>query len=421
MDLWTRESARHSIQAFERLSGRKQDALIAYCNEKFPPSIFERHVRRRKQALANVKQSKELLSGAVQKFPPIILNESVPSPLDGDLRRTAIILTAGGDGERLRKSLLARGIPEKYLENFTKATFPLPGFVEGFGALQANLCLIASMSHRLKIDIPVVVTTGPAASTTARVIPDVLRKHRQFGLTHIRVVEQDERLHLTMENTMAYTLKDDAVRPVTHPDETGGPLMKLKQPDKDGPSVMEWFGGLGCTKMIVLQATGLYNPALLSTIADAATTRDCVGVGILRTEFTSSDPFGTYVMVEKGTTRKMVIVEQEIRNETTMTLKDESSRYFLPYNTGLYAFDNTLLSESDLPDYATPPKEVLPDLPRSPKIGFAATDIFSLARKPGVLCIPSNSFAVIKTADDLALVSALGKKFGIDEMCEEYG
>jgi hypothetical protein len=113
----------------------------------------------------------------------------------------------------------------------------------------------------------------------------------------------------------------------------------------------------------------------------------------------------------------MIIVEQEIRNETTMSLKDESDRHFLPYNTGLYAFDGALLAGSDLPDYATPAKEILPDLPRSPKVGYAATDIFGLAKNPGVLCIPPTSFAVIKTADDLGVVTALGKRFKIDRMC----
>jgi hypothetical protein len=416
MDTWTRESAGRAIHAFERLSGDEQDRLIAYCNAKFPPSVFECHVRRRQQALTNAKQSKEVLSGAVQKFPPIFTSESVAQDA-GDLRTAAIVLTAGGDGERLKKSLLARGIPEKYLENFTKATFPLPGFVEGFGALQANLCLIAWISRRQKADIPVVITTGPAGSTTARVIPEIVRKNRRFGLNHIRIVEQEERLHLTMENKMAYTASGEEVRPVTHPDETGGPLMKLKQRDSSGQSVLEWLGSLGRTKIIVLQATGLYDPALLPTIAAAAKSRDCVGVGILREKFPASDPFGSYVMIKKGAESKMLIVEQEIRNETTMALKDESGRHFLPYNTGLYAFDGGLLAGSDLPDYATPPKEILPDLPRSPKVGYAATDIFGLAGNPGVLCIPPTSFAVIKTADDLGVVTALGRRFKIDRMC----
>jgi hypothetical protein len=166
-----------------------------------------------------------------------------------------------------------------------------------------------------------------------------------------------------------------------------------------------------------LQATGLYDPALLSTMAAAAKSRDCVGVGILREAFVPSDPFGTYVTIKKNATQKVVIIEQEIRNQTTLSLKDDSGRYFLPYNTGLYAFDNELLAKSDLPDYATPPKEILPDLPKSPKIGYAATDIFGLAKNAAVLCIPANSFAVIKTVDDLASVAALGKRFGIKKMC----
>jgi hypothetical protein len=426
MDLWTLETARKSIHAFDELSVSQQESLIAYCNEKFPPSVFEGHVRCRKQALVNVKESKELLSGALQKFPPIISKESVSSS-SGDLHGVAIVLTAGGDGERLKKSLLAKGAPEKELTNFTKATFRLPEFFKDFGSLHANLCLIASLSRRLALDIPVVVTTGPAGSITARVIPEIIRANRQFGLRHIRVIEQDERLHLTMDDAIAYKINESGqARPITHPDETGGPLMKLKwrggslaAPPKDRQSILEWLDDLGCTKTIVLQATGLYDPVLLSTIAAAAKSRDCVGVGILRESFAPNDPFGTYVAIEKNAPQKVVIIEQEIRNQATLSLKDETRGYFLPYNTGLYAFDNELLLSSDLPDYATPPKEILPDLPKSPKIGYAATDIFGLAKNAAVLCIPSNSFAVIKTVDDLASVAALGKRFGIEKMCGE--
>jgi hypothetical protein len=358
-DQWTRESAGQSIHAFERLSKGEQESLIAYCNGKFPPSVFERHVRHRIQALANAKQSREILSGSTQRFPPLIPGGNA-APGAGDLREAAIVLTAGGDGERLKKSLLAKGIPEKFLADFTKATFSLPGFVEGFGALQANLCLIASISRRGRFDIPVVITTGPAGSTTARVIPEIVRKNRRFGLKHIRIVEQEERLHLTMDNKMAYARSGGELRPVTHPDETGGPLMKLKRRENGAPSVLEWLESLGRTKIIVLQATGLYDPALLPTIAAAAKSRDCVGVGILRDTFPPSDPFGTYVVIQKDGESRMIIVEQEIRNETTMSLKDESDRHFLPYNTGLYAFDGALLAGSDLPDYATPAKEILP-------------------------------------------------------------
>lgn len=374
------------------------------------------------RALANVLKSKEALKGVVQKFPPIIPGENLDVTAD-ELRGTAIVLTAGGDGERLKKSLLAGGCRETDLNDFTKATFPLPGFVRGFGALPANLCLIASISERFKIDIPVVVTTGPAGSVTARVIPESIQNHGQFGLKYLRIVEQEERLHLTMNNTMAYTIiNGSAVRPVTHPDETGGPLMKLKQIGKKGEkSVLEWLQGLGCVKMMVLQATGLYDPKLFFTMAFALKSHDCVGAGILRTSFDSKDPFGTYVSIANNSIEKVIIVEQEIRNQATMALKDKTGGYFLPYNTGLYAFGNDLLAKSDLPDYATPAKEILSGIPRSPKIGYAATDIFPLAQNAGVLCIPASSFAVIKTVEDLTALSALGKRYGIDEMCKKFG
>jgi hypothetical protein len=417
MDIWTSETARESMHAFDELTGPQKEALVRYCNEKYPPSVFQRHRARRRRAIANAQQSKETLMGVAQKFPPLIMSETVKVSHE-DLCGVAIVLTAGGDGERLKKSLMERGAGGADLSDFTKATYPLPGFFTDFGALHANLCLLASLSERLCADIPVVVTTGPAGSTTARVVPEVIAKYHRFGLKSLRVVEQEERLHLTMEETMAIIIDGPNARPVTHPDETGGPLMKLKRGGKDGEdSVLAWLEGLGCSKMMVLQATGLYDPALLCAMASALKQYDCIGAGILRTAFDAKDPFGTYVAIVNNTAERVVIVEQDIRNGATMALKDETGRFYLPYNTGLYAFKNSLLAESDLPDYATPPKEILPGLPRSPKIGYAATDIFSLSDNAAVLCVPGNSFAVIKNADDLATLTELGKRFGIDEIC----
>jgi hypothetical protein len=153
-------------------------------------------------------------------------------------------------------------------------------------------------------------------------------------------------------------------------------------------------------------------------MAAALKNHDCVGVGILRSEFTENDPFGTYVATVKNGVKKVVIVEQDIRNQATLRVKDATHKYYLPYNTGLYAFSCGLLEHADLPDYATPPKEISSLLPRSPKIGYAATDLFSLSKNPAVLCIPRDWFEVIKNADDLQKLSDLGKRFGIDKMCE---
>lgn len=73
----------------------------------------------------------------------------------------------------------------------------------------------------------------------------------------------------------------------------------------------------------------------------------------------------------------------------------------MPLNTGFYALDRELLLKNDLPHYATPPKIVLQNLPKSQKIGFAATDILPLAKNPLVLTVEQNMYAAVKTADDI--------------------
>jgi hypothetical protein len=417
MNVWTVESAEKVILDFDKLSSKQQNGLIVFLNKKFPLSIYRSQLERRERALINTQRSRQVLSGTTQKYPPFINNG--PEPMRPEnLAQCAIVLTAGGDGERLKKSLLARGISGDRLNDFTKATYPLPGFFGDFGALHANLCLVSSINKKHGLHLPVVVTTGPAGSTTARVIPEILKKHGRFGLEHLRIVEQDERLHLSVDDKIVFSIVDNAARPMTNPDETGGPLMKLKK-ECGGPdgSVLKWMRRLGCEKIILLQATGLYRPDLLFCLASALQAHDCVGAGIFRTRFDVADPFGTYVATVKDGLEKVVIVEQEIRNEETLRVKDPSGTFFLPYNTGLYAFSIDMLMQADLPDYATPPKEILPHLPRSPKIGYAATDLFALSKKPAVLSIPRDWFEVIKNADDLGKLSELGKRFGIDTMC----
>jgi hypothetical protein len=155
-------------------------------------------------------------------------------------------------------------------------------------------------------------------------------------------------------------------------------------------------------------------------MAEAARSYDGLGVGILRSRFAMEDPFGSLVVLKTTKKEQLVILEQEVRNSQTYALKDHSGRYFLPYNTGFYVFDREVLKINDLPDYATPPKEVLPRIPRSPKVGYAATDILSLIQKPAVLIIQPDQYGVIKKVDDLARLADMAKRFGLDEVCQ-YG
>ena len=115
----------------------------------------------------------------------------------------------------------------------------------------------------------------------------------------------------------------------------------------------------------------------------------------------------------------LFIIEKDVRTKSTYQLKDLSGKYFLPLNTGFYALNCKLLRQSDLPDYATPPKEILPDLPRSPKIGYAATDILPLAQNPAVLAINENHYGVIKTAEDLKKLAKMAIDFDLRDLCKK--
>ncbi|MCL2182814.1 MAG: hypothetical protein FWB85_05020 [Chitinispirillia bacterium] len=422
MNMWTIDALKDVVCNWESLAPSRVDGFLALMNQRFPPDVFNDHLGKRRHALENVTTSKKVLDGAVQSFPDVAGYQSLNSSFE-DMANFAVVFTAGGEGERLRLSLLDKGVPAESLRDFTKATYPLKGFYEDFGALQINLAMVGRICRKHGLDIPVIVTTGPAGSITDRVIPEILKKHNNFGLSHVKVVSQDERLHFTVDEKIAVQLTDGNQYPVTQPDETGGPLMKLKQrADTDDPggtdnqSTLQWLADLGCEKLLVVQGTAIYEPKMLAYMSSAAKGHDCVGVGIPRAAFDAKDPFGTFVCIDKNGKRSVCIIEQDIRNDETRTVTNKDTGAYLPFNTGLYAIDRKLLEDNNLPDYATPPKEVLPLLPRSPKIGYAATDILPFAKKPLILTVGPNMYAVIKTAEDLETMSSTAIRFGLREM-----
>lgn len=412
--MWNDDLCNRHVVGYDELNETQREHLKKILNAKFPFDVYERHRDFRTRAFENEIKNKKMLDGAIQFYPELIR----PEKIVGNLSGCAMVMTAGGEGERLRLSLEALGHTGDKISDFTKATFPLPDFYQDFGTLQTNLALIGSLEKKYGVDIPVIVTTGPDGSATARVIPEIIEKNGRFGLKNLLVVSQGERLHLTKDDKVAWAEAEDGPEPVTHPDETGGPIMSLKEkkPGMDN-TPLDWLAKRGVEKILVLQATALYNPELIFALAEADSCFDCIGAGILREKFESDDPYGTYAGIEKQGKKSVVILEQNIRNEETRGIKNGS--YHLPYNTGFYRFGTSLLDQCSLPDFATPPKEILPGLERTPKVGYAAIDLISLAQNPAVVAVPTEWFAVLKKADDLPKLAELGKSCGLDKLCSE--
>ncbi|MHC4885561.1 MAG: hypothetical protein ACYTGH_10800 [Planctomycetota bacterium] len=415
---WTQQLAAERIYHFDVLSENQRAELVAVMNARFPVAVFEDHLTKRRQALKNLDVNRSILDGAEQRYPQVIASPQVcadPEALQG----CGVVFTAGGDGERLRLSLEEAGVPAEELADFTKATYALPDFHQDFGTLHINCAVMADLCRRTGLEIPVVITTGPEGSVTARVIPQILERYDNFGLKTVLVVKQDERLHFTLEEKAAFVMEEGKAQPITHPDETGGPIMKLRSPlSGREESALQVLRAAGCEKLILLQGTAVYDPDVILQIASAAQGYDGLGVGIARTAFPAEDPFGTYVEVVRGMEHRLCILEKDVRNEATLSLQHEDSNEFLPYNTGFYAFDMTILESNSLPDYATPPKQVLAELEPSPKVGYAGTDILPLASHPAILSIPPESYANLKNHLDLPVLARKAREFGLKSICE---
>lgn len=413
MSIWSKADLKTLVYQYESLSSEDQNDLKNFLNTSFPPKIVEKQLLMQREAINNNIKNRQILSSTTQYYPECIRSENVRGQ-SKDLSEYAIILTAGGDGERLRTSLNKMGIPNDQLLDFTKATYPLPHFGNKYGTLSVNLSLISNLCRDNSIDIPVVITTGPQGSTTAKVIPIIVCKNNNFNIRNLKIIQQDLRIHFSQKGQIVPTYKNYKSRPVTNPDETGGPIMKLKSPlPGTSESTLDWLSKLGCKKIILLQATALYDPQIIITMATAGKKYDGLGIGIRRASFPASDPYGTYVVLEKNNKKKLVIIESEIRNSRTRSLKNEDGTYYLPYNTGFYVFDLTIIRENSLPDYATPPKEIIPGIEKSPKIGYAATDIISFAKNPAVLTIPKKSFCVLKKYEDLEKLAEIGERYSL--------
>ncbi|MBN1981365.1 MAG: hypothetical protein JW795_07540 [Chitinivibrionales bacterium] len=415
---WNKEIAAEKIFRFAQLSQWQQEFLLNDLNSNFTPSRYNAQVTMARHAVENNHRNASILAHARQLYPCCMSHDSVAKKRF-DLSRIAILLTAGGEGERLRLSLQASGYSEDQLTDFTKVTFPIPDFYKDFGTLHCNLCAIAALSRQYSCTIPVIISTGPASSVTASVIPKVLRSYGNFSLADCITLPQDERLHLTTTGQIAYTLVNGKPIVATNPDESGGPIMKLLQPmPGSSESALNWLARKGCDKLILLQASALSDPQVILWMAAAAQDYDGLGIGIERTEFPPNDPFGTFVTIEENGISRLLIVEQEIRNETTRSLINPQTKAYLPYNTGFYVFDLNLLQRAHLPDYATPPKEIGGGgIGKAPKIGYAATDSVGLAQKPAVLTIPASSFHLIKNVQDLKKISELARHLSLKSLC----
>jgi len=378
---WTTEQIKNAVFDFDKKNESEQKKIAKYLKKNISYDKYQMQVRQKEKAIGNMKVEKNVLSGSEQFYPDHLDFSEINVNL-ADLNNCAFLIMAGGEGERLRVSLKERGYSDNDLKDFTKSTFPIPNKPYKFGALEVNLRLISKLDDK----IPVIITTGPKGSNTERIIPKILKRNNYFGIKNLEILAQNERLHLTDDNKIVFV----GNCPVTNPDETGGPIAKFKE-----SGVLEKLENKGITKLIVLQGIAVYSEEILPLIASAGKDFDGMGIGILRDNFPKTDPYGTFVFSQG----KLRIVEKEIRTPETYKITNPSGK-FLPYNTGFYVFELNLLKNIDLPDYATPPK-IISEKMTSPKIGFAMTDIISLAKKAAVLTISNKDFCVIKNAEDI--------------------
>lgn len=415
MNNWTKELFFTHIESPENFSENEILILLEFLNENYPVNSFLSEIEDRKIALKNMKETTSLLENATQKFPKAYDFEEIIFD-ENSLREVAFFFTAGGEGQRLAQSLNKNGDEKNFLENFTKATIEIKDFPEKFGTLMINLSIVKHLSDTYKIDFPVIISLGPIGSTTSKVIPKEIASFNNFGLRNIHYILQGERLHLSNEEKISLEIKNGEIKVAKNPDESGGPLKAFY----DNKELIQSFKERGVKKILIIQGTGIFNPDILKNVSSIKEDHDCYILGLPRQKFEKSDQLGTIELIEKNGKTALRILEAHSINDTTREIQNTQRKEFLPANTGMFLFDLALFSkELPISFYATAPKEISFSKKSAPKIGYSATDFTVFAEKPAVILIPGGDFAVLKNVENIEELSALGKKFGLINLCEK--
>ena len=77
MDTWSHRLAEKRIYDFTKLNVDQKDFLITMLNQRFPPSVYEKHRLQRRRAQQNLSTTQQLLERAQQKFPHCIQSTTV--------------------------------------------------------------------------------------------------------------------------------------------------------------------------------------------------------------------------------------------------------------------------------------------------------------------------------------------------------
>jgi len=411
-EFWTEELLEQFIYDYANYSAEDILEIIKKLNKEYPPKDVLKELLDRRSAIQENQKIKNLLKNLKDPYPKTIKLSEIKNK-SVDLSSIAIVLTAGGDGERLMQSLKNEGKTEEEIKNFTKATIPLPGFADDKSTLEINLRLIQKLEESLSITIPVIVTLGPIGSKTAELIPKFLKENENFDLKKLITVPQFKRIHFSNEEKIVL---DKNLNIITNPDETGGPIVRLKYPIlKNEETGIEWLKNNGVNHVLILQAIGLYDFEIIKKIVSQKNKADLIALGIIRKEFRENDYFGTFIYLNDNEKRRLKILESHVIDENIRSIKNNEEE-FLPYNPGLYLFEISLIDNiNEIPFYASSDKEIKDGVEKAPKIGFAATDLTLIAKNPKILLIDNLNFSsLIKDYESLKEVSEFRKKHNLE-------
>ncbi len=399
------------IDKYCYLSGEAKNfsvaAIAEYLNNNVPYASYLAEREKWVEAQSNSRANSEAAETLPLSFPEIADGAAAFS-LES-FNNTAIILTAGGEGERLRKSLIAAGASPDELKDFTKATWPLDGQTKAASTLGYNLLFFRAIGRALGQKLLIIVTTGPLGSDTARILPAYLETFQDEYLDII-TLPQGQRFHLTTGGQLVLSAAGPHLSVACNPDETGGPFMALKNPhERDAKGLIHYLLAKGLINCLALQATTICQPLWVSSLPAALKKAEVAVMGVRRDTFAPDDPFGTIVRFNAAGGDYTQIVEAHNRRPAIYSVRDEKYG-FLPYNSGMYAFKTELLATARLPDFICPPKMITPELPPAGKVGYAATDLLSLSPKVAVCLTKADSFAAFKgLADTQNLIAAATK------------
>ena len=227
------------------------------------------------------------------------------------LANIGIVVAAGGEGGRLLRELVAKGIlSDEEADALVKPTIPISS-IDGYSPLEIQLRTIAALSKKFGVDIPVCVAISPLDANKP-IVEKFLADNDNFGIKNLTTVVQGVNLAYDPVTGEAVVKADGT--PVLKPDGQAGYVEAMAS----GPQ-LKWFrerfkeNKATDGHLLLMNGDNIIDSDFLFTIAGAAALNPEKAFIGFAYAFAPDSKYGRFCnVVRDGVTRCEVVEKGEV-------------------------------------------------------------------------------------------------------------